>query len=287
MSALPRIFQILMNINFKRNDLQVYIENAQNCYDIEKWGSYKQSFTNWTINSSDLIPLNNCITSDATSYFLKGLISFSQALADISNKKYSWAIVKLYYSIFYLLRCDVLLSNTLMVRCGAFYISDLKINEKFQVFQKGKARGDHQLTIELVKHLINQGKMVDPILGNLIDGVDAYSWYMHNRERINYSQKNFAEPKTDATFSHLVTYFNENKVFELLDFYNSKNYSICFDTDHSVLSIPYKKLIQVFQKGKGIIDFSGENKRKLIFLMDDFANCSIDKSNFKQLARLV
>ena len=125
-----------MNISFKRNDVQLYIEYAQNCYDVEQWGSYKKKFLEWKIEDKDVIPLNSCRESDITTYFFKALESFLLAVEDLHCGKQSWAIVKLYYSIFYLLRCDILLAGHLIVRNGALYYTKLKIDESFVPFNK-------------------------------------------------------------------------------------------------------------------------------------------------------
>lgn len=268
-----------MNINFKRNDVQVYIENAQNCYDLEKWTTYKQKFINWEIGTNDFTPLRNCLESDLTSYFFKAFESFVQALIDVQNKKYSWAIVKLYYSTFYLLRCDILISGHLIVRCGGLYFTEVTPGRKFSLYQKNNIRGDHQLTISLVKDFCRCGKIIDPILDNNIDDVDAYTWLLQNRERINYSQKNFSEPNVDCVFSHVDTYFETLELVELLKFYKSKDYSICFDTDHSILSIPFKKMIQIFEKANGKIDISGDFLRKIIFQLNALKGCNIKKAD--------
>jgi len=272
-------------MSFKRNDVQTYIENKQGCFDIESWSSYKAKFVDWTIESSDISPLTNCINSDLSSYFFKAFESFSLAIDDLHNRKFSWAIVKLYYSTFYLLRCEILLANYLIVRNGGLFYSELQAGKKFELFTKGKVRGDHQLTIAFVKELHRNNSIIDPILGNLIDDTDAYTWLMQNRERVNYQQKNFIEPDIDENFNHINQYFESNTIIDLFRFYNSKNYSICFDLDHSILSIPYKKLLQILHKGRGKIDFSGDYLNKLIFYMRLLKKYNINKMIMNELSR--
>ena len=277
MIVLLKTFQIQMSTNFSRNDVQVYVENAQNCYDKERWSNYKQTFESWQISYNDILPLKNCLESDLTSYFFKAFESFSQALIDIKNHKSSWAIVKLYYSTFYLLRCDILLSNHLIIRCKGMYYSEIIQGKQFIPFVKGKVRGDHQLTIALLKDLHDKGKVIDPILDNELEDVDAYTWLMSNRERINYQQKNFAEPGIDNTLTHINVYFEHNNVNELFEFYNSKDYSICFDLDHSVLSIPYKKMIQIWKKSNGRIDLTGYQLKKIAYCIRDLRTLNINR----------
>lgn len=274
-----------MSTNFKRNDVQVYVENAQNCFEKEKWSSYQQNFLKWEIGSIDVNPLNNCLESDLTSYFFKAFESFSQALIDIRNRKHSWAIVKLYYATFYLLRCDILLSNHIIVRNKGLYYSKINQGNKFILYAKGKVRGDHQLTISLMKDLHNSGKLNDPILDNNLEDVDAYTWLMQNRERINYQQKNFAEPEIDNAFTHIFSYFENSNLVELFEFYNSKDYSVCFDLDHSILSIPYKKLIQIWTKSNGRIDISGNRIRKIAYCINDLKSLNIKKENIFNMSK--
>jgi len=276
-----------MSTSFKRNDVQVYIENAQNCYDIEKWKECKPKLILWEVKASDMTPLSNCIESDLTSYFFKALESFTQALADIKRGRYSWAVVKLYYSIFYLLRCDILLSNHLIVRCSGLYYLKLNVGNKFLSYNKNNTRGDHQLTISIVKDLHSNGLLLDPILDNKIDAIDAYTWHLSHRERINYQQKNFSEPDVDDVFSHLSQYFIEDRCSELFDFYNTHDYSICFDLDHSILAIPYKKLAQIWRKSRGRIILDSTYKRKSIICLSSLEVLNIKKSYIKNFFRQV
>ena len=125
--------------------------------------------------------------------------------------------------------------------------------------------------------------MSDPILDNQIGDLDPYNWYMRHRERINYSQKNFSEPETDICFIHLESYFKDKKVIELLKFYNSKDYSICFDTDHSILSIPFKKIKQIIYKSQGKIYLSRFNCKKVIFHLTELKSFGIQKSDLISL----
>ncbi|MBX2974742.1 MAG: hypothetical protein KF721_01320 [Ignavibacteriaceae bacterium] len=271
-----------MSISFKRNEIQIYIENAQNCFDVEKWSSYRQVFANWKIQEKDIIPLENCRDSDITSYFFKALESFLLAIKDLHSSKQSWSIVKLYYSLFYLIRCDILLSNYLLVRNGALFIIKLKEDEVFTPFKK-KTQSDHKLSIAILKFLKEKGELADPILDNTIDQLDPYTWYMKHRERINYTQKCFVEPETDLCFSHLEQYFQNKKVIELFKFYNTKDYSICFDTDHSILSIPFKKLMQIIEKGRDKIDIDKANLKKIVFHLKELKTCGLSKSELLKL----
>lgn len=135
----------VMSMNFKRNDVQEFIETELRCFDLEAWPSYKSALENWRVTASNIEMIKVCAKSDINSYFFKALQSFVQALHEIDRKKYAWSIVKLYYTIFYLLRCEILLSNHIMVRCKTLYYVKINIGEKPILFNSTKFKGDHQL----------------------------------------------------------------------------------------------------------------------------------------------
>ncbi|WP_346857193.1 hypothetical protein [uncultured Draconibacterium sp.] len=271
-------------MSFKRNDLQEYIEYEQGCFDLNQWKTYKPSLINWQISQSNISNIQRCVDSDIQSYYFKALQSIGQALDEIRKQKFAWSIVKLYYSTFYLLRCDILLSGFIMVRCGGLYYSEIKVGERLKLYQKNNLRGDHQYTIALANHLYDNGDFSDPILGNKIDGENAYLWLLKNRERVNYQMKDFSDPYPDRIISHIYSYFKEENLSRLLDFYASNtDYSVCFTKDHSVLSIPIKKLIDVHKKIMSNTNFDDVHSRKLASLNHLLRNLNISKSELNTI----
>ncbi len=263
-------------MSFKRNECQEYIEQAQKCFDRTQWTSYKNKFEKWVI--SDSVELNRCAQSDALSYFIKALMSFSLAIDDLMNKKCSWAIVKFYYSLFYLLRADILLSGHIIVRCNSLYYTKNEPKASFQKLTAGKERGDHGLSIALYKRFHNNGIILDPLLDNNLDGNDVYTWYRKCRERINYSQKDFSEPDISDMLIHVFrNYIDDGGIEELFSFYDSNSYAICFDQDHALLSVPYKKLNQVYNKVLAL-PHNIDSLRKIIFCINILEKCGIKKS---------
>lgn len=275
-----------MSMNFKRNDVQELIEAELLCFNIEQWASFKPSLEQWRITPQNIEKIKLSAKSDINSYFFKALQSFVQALHEISNKKYAWSIVKLYYTVFYLLRCEILLSNHIMVRCGTLYYAKVSLNEKMISFRPNKLSGDHQLTIGLEEKLYNLAELTDPILGNKIDGKNAYMWFLSNRERVNYQMKDYSDPICDVSLNHIFSYFEDKKLVELFHFYNSKtDYSICFDKDHSLLAIPYKKLISVYKRINSIIITNRDVNDKLIETRKLLFDLDFQKSDILSLIR--
>lgn len=274
-----------MNMSFKRHDVQEFIEYELGCFDLNQWPTYKSNLELWEVTGNNLQPLGRCMKSDLNSYYFKSVQTFLQAIHEIKQKKYSWAIVKLYYSVFYMLRCDILLANYMLVRCKSLYYTKVENGATLKTFNKNNIRGDHQLTIAFAKKLYDDGEIIDPIFGNQINDENAYLWLMKNRERVNYQMKDFSDPKHDQVLNHIISYFNEEKVSDLLNFYHlNTDYSVCFDLDHSILSIPFKKLLQIHSKIQDKIEYNNKQKRKII---NCFKYASDLKINKNQIAELI
>lgn len=271
-------------MSFKRHDVQEYIEYSLGCLDLSKWTNYLTSLSALTIDANIKSKLDNCIESDAYSYFYKSIYSFAQALGNINRNNYNWSIVQLYYACFYAIRADILLSDRCIVRCNGLYIIKNAVGQKFELVRFGKLRGDHQMAIALIKSLKIQRALQDEILDVELEGVDAYSWLMKHRERSNYQVKNFTDPQTDGLFNHVEPYFKNRNIFELLSFYNKSNYTICFDLDHSILSIPFKKIAQVKTKLEARYGFNKlDNIKSNQYVKKMFMDLGLSKEDFKKL----
>jgi hypothetical protein len=275
-----------MNMSFKRNDIQEFVEYDNGCLEKEKWPSYKAKLNTWSVSEDNISKLQNCRESDIISYFFKAAQTFIQAIDEIKNKRFAWSIIKLYYSSFYLLRCDILRSNYIMVRCGSFFYGKIIIGQSLIPFRKNNVRGDHQFTISLAEKLYEDGDVNDPLLDNKIDDLTSYTWLMKNRERVNYQMKNFSDPYSDVLTAHFESYFKESKISELLKFYASNtDYSVCFDVDHAALSIPFKKLQSTFIYIKENLSLTDKEFRKMVDLKWTLENLGINTDEIEQMIK--
>jgi len=225
-----------------RNISQRYIENKVGCLELSKWSSYKQKVIDLVLDENDERKLKEAVRGDAVSYYKKGLISFCEAVNGISNQRYSWAVVKLYYSVFYFLRSDILLADYLIVRCSSVFFTRVKNGEMLEKFNS-KNRGDHQLTIEFLSKLHKEGKHIDFIQDMEIEGESPYVWMMKQRERINYQSRDFSDPTAQDILVKPASYFVRNADQELFELYKNDTYGLyCSDLDHACLAIPYNKI---------------------------------------------
>lgn len=273
-------------MSFKRNDIQELVEYENGCFEKEKWPSYKTKLNAWVISHANILKIQRCKESDIISYFFKAAQTFIQAIDEIKNQRYAWSIIKLYYASFYLLRCDILRSNHIMVRCGSFFYGKIEVGQNLNQFRRNNVRGDHQFTIALAERLYDLGEIVDPILDNKIDDMTSYTWLLKNRERVNYQMKNFTDPYTDIITAHFEPYFKKSKISELLEFYAINNdYSVCFDVDHAILSIPFKKLQNTFIFIKKYLTLTNNELRKMVDLKWTLENIGINTTEFEKFTK--
>ena len=94
-----------------RFKVQVAIEKEIGCSDPSQLtaqkGHFKQKIQAITVTGNLLSSLELAAAADASDTYFKALLSIAEALDGIARGTHSWAIVKLYYSVFYLLRCKM------------------------------------------------------------------------------------------------------------------------------------------------------------------------------------
>lgn len=230
-------------MSFKRNNVQEYIEAKCGCSDLAKWGSYQQNLASLNLANQDIAIIYSLSKSDAVSYWIKALYSYSQGLYGIYKRFSAWSIVKLYYSVFYSLRCELLLNSYILVRNGALFKLDIKVDTQFSKYNAGKARGDHQLTIKLYSDLVANGDISDIISSNTIEEDSPYTWMLKQRERVNYQMQNFPDPDIDPLLIKTIEAIHNSKLEELLmQIISSPDNVMLFDVDYSMAAIPFYKL---------------------------------------------
>lgn len=210
------------------------------CTDMMQWKSYKASLKAYQLTSNDVGLLNPLLERDATALYIKSLQTFSQALAGLKRGEFAWTLVKMYYSVFYAMRCEMSASSIITVMNGGILYAE---NKQSATLHSIQGHGSHQAYINLRKTLPPSAIAHDVLLGNQIDaGEDVYTWMRENRERTNYQMKHFPDPDPDVVLNKVYTdYANLNKLTEAFKLYKT-NSLYCFDIDHATLAVPYTKL---------------------------------------------
>ena len=93
-----------MSIDFDRNRVQVSFEAFVGAASPEELISRKDGFKSHALSQQEVQQLSNDISQDAIDFFYNGILSFAEGIDSIFLKRFSWATVKLYYSIYYHIR---------------------------------------------------------------------------------------------------------------------------------------------------------------------------------------
>ncbi|MDN2607100.1 hypothetical protein OB917_29060, partial [Klebsiella variicola] len=88
------------------------------CLFAPSLGQYKDRIDSIQLSASKLSDLKNAIRTDSTDVFYKASVSFLESLYSLRRGHSSWAIIKLYYSIFYSLRAFLLLEGYSIFKNG-------------------------------------------------------------------------------------------------------------------------------------------------------------------------
>lgn len=229
-----------MAMNFERHGVQRYFEGQLGCTNVTQWKSYKSSLAAFTLSASDAAAITPLLIQDSVALYIKAIQTFSQALAGLQRKEFAWAVVKMYYSVFYAMRCELHASSVIAVKNGSIFYTTNVAGATFNSIQE---KGSHQTYIKLRRTLPASVISHDTLLDNDIEaGVDVYSWMCFNRERVNYHSKHFADPEPDDVLTKIYNdYVVTHKMTNLLNLYEA-DLLYCFDTDHATVAVPYRKL---------------------------------------------
>lgn len=230
-----------MSINFDRNRTQVLFENIVSVGSPIELADYKTAFKNYIISSEEAVALSGALLLDAVDFFYNGILSFAEGIDSIFAKKFSWATVKLYYSVYYLIRASLATKNIAILRYKGMY--RLKAIEGEKPFTTGnKAYSTtHEGTIKHHKDLF---ALSDRLLSNDIDDMDAYAWMLAAREIVNYRSQTFKEPDCLDIWNEFSLSVDDNSLSELLKRLEDDPYIMCFQEEYSVVGIPIKRLKQ-------------------------------------------
>jgi hypothetical protein len=242
-------------MNFDRFRVQSNVELQVGCRDLINWSSYKQQFESYEINFAREKSLLPYLMLDAADIYYNGLFSLLDAIRNISEGKHSWSVIKLYYSIFYFLRCSLATRKYAFVKNNGIYTikiqpGELPIRRDIGKHQGERVSGDHKTTIKTYIDLVGQD---DILQTNTIDGTLVYYWLMELRNQVNYRERSFHEPY-EKHFPNEV--FDKAKISSMISTYvDDDSYSFCFLPDHCCLATPIKVALHTRRDLSNFVDF--------------------------------
>lgn len=257
------------------------IEAAIGCPDPIKLGSYQQKFVDFSLSPEQLDIFREALIDDASDTFYKGALTLIEAITSVENGYQSWAIVKLYYSVFYLVRAFFGTRDLGIVKCGSgMYTLKLepgaKVIKRTGVKHNGlEVRGDHKTTTFIFEKEFGSDEL---ILSNKIDDHTVFEWMMSAREDINYRHPTFSEPDMDFFHSSIT---NKGGLEHWLKIYiTDENGLYIFQEDHCCLATPLHLLKKVRQDFKSRLSIENPlNNEQQSSLIKLITNAGLDKSS--------
>ena len=233
-------FQVKMNMNYKRNRTQLYLESLIGVKNPEQLKSKRQEFENYALDDFDLLEINKILQEDALDYYYSGIISIADGISSLLDRKYSWATIKFYYGIFYLLRATLGLNRYAILQNSGVYI--LKI-AKYEMPKKKNNRKYTTTHLATINYYTDLFKSDDYLLSNQINGKTTYQWMLEAREIVNYKCRSFMEPGFLDIWRVIDTIKNKNDFESIFENLITNPDLFCFQEEYAIMTIPIKRLI--------------------------------------------
>lgn len=194
----------------------------------------KKDILNLCLTANQADDFSKDLLEDAKDLYYKGALSICEGVNAIGRNLPSWAMVKLYYSVFYFLRATLATQKIALLRGRGWYYIKTSIGEKLR---KSKEHTTHKNTISVA---IKELKTHDTLMDNMIDGKISYTWLMEKRERIHYREREFHDPG----YPDFLEVISQDNLDYLISLYiDDSQFIYCFQEEHACLALPLKRWI--------------------------------------------
>lgn len=263
-----------MSINFNRNRTQVSFESFVGISSPKDMKAKKMDFKEHYLTDDETRQLQIDLREDAIDFFYNGVLSFSEGIDSVFQKRFSWATVKLYYSIYYLLRASFATKDIAILRCMSMYRLKIASGEKPYTTGNKKYNTNHEGTIA---HYIDMFSHSDRLLSNKIDDIDAYEWMMRAREIVNYKSSSFLEPGCLDIWQFFSDCVDDNSLVDELEKLENDEYVRCFQEEFAVLAIPIKRMKQTILEmaNAGLLAQLAHDREEFVKSVIDYDHRSI------------
>ena len=185
------------------------------------------------LTPSEALNLANALRADAVDLYYSGWISFLDALNGIRKFFYTWATVKLYYSVFYSFRSSLALDDFCAFHVGRPHYIVLARPGETPVSCTDS--GTHKVVLKSFQDRNPNHLLVSQKIG--LD--EAVDWLIEKREIANYSNPRFTEPDSSQEFNFIISC----GIRKTLNTYLGEKSSLyMFDPDHAIVAFPLRAL---------------------------------------------
>ena len=231
-----------MNMSIDKYRFQKRMEEYFDDAGHRKLKDFKSAFL---VGAASEYLLKEDLKKDSLDYYYKGLLSLAQALDECKKTRYSWATVKLYYSLFYFLRASLAIKGIGFYRKERDLLRlDTKKGNLLAVCKENGriANSDHKATLGLFKELYGN---TDILQSNQIEYKNSYQWLVEKREWINYKVRVFQEPECPDFWEETDKYIRKSKFVNIIsDYFNDSSFIYCFQPENACLALPIQRFIK-------------------------------------------
>lgn len=229
-----------MSINFSRNRAQTFYEDLTGAAP-EDLIHMREEFRNHILTANESVQLKEFLNNDAVDFFYNGVLSFSEGIDAVFRKRFSWATIKLYYAVYYLIRASLASKGIAILRCKSMFRLVAQAGEKPYATTNKKYNTTHEGTINHYRDIFN---LSDRLLSNKIEDDDAYEWLMNAREIVNYRSVSFSEPECMEIWDYFSHCIDEGTLPNALAELEADPYIMCFQEEYAIVAIPIKRMQQ-------------------------------------------
>ena len=262
MRYLQKELNANVEIEFDRNRVQEKLEKIidPNYSPTEEDKNKRKAFVSkaetYKLQNSDEAVLLTLLQEDSKDYLYNGLLSFCEAINELSRGSFSWPAVELYYCIYYLCRYKLHKNSYGIFRAnGIMFYIDVKTNNTIEFIDKDKKSiTTHDGTIKIFCKLLKSSS----VISNSIDGKQSLEWLKEVREIVNYRAVRFYEPSYLNVFEKFSTKELLIKNIQLIE----KDDSYVFQSEFAVIGLPIYFIREIKRDGADFKNLLTEERIK-------------------------
>ncbi|MGK5020350.1 hypothetical protein [Janthinobacterium sp. LB2P10] len=232
-------------MNFERLSFQSWFEGHVGCTDLDKWEDFQKKIEEINLETEFLKEALIALDRDAASLMHKSVLTFVGAYNDLLYGHRSWAVVKLYYSLFYTLRSRLCSRRHGMIRNKSWFHFDLNFKKcSGKKLSSKRYRNDHESTLNLYQDIFEKS---DTLISNKIDGKQPFSWMMDLRNVANYRLARFTDPDFPFELPNDQENLNSDALEKLLNsIINDHDLKFLFQAEYAWIGLPVRQIIATF-----------------------------------------
>jgi hypothetical protein len=199
------------------------------------------------LTNAEALQLRAALTEDARDALYSGILTIGEAAQGLDRRLFTWATVKLYYSVFYLTRAMLEFGGA-----GLIYVGKTPYLWKAVAGERPEKRSGttHAAVLEAFEQVV-PGSL---LLSQLIGADSPFAWLMARREAANYKVARFTEPSAPAHFRN-VDRFGVRRL--LSDYIGDDLHLFTFDPDHAMLAFPIETMKLALDALKNAVKSAG------------------------------